>query len=90
MVPMSCFACAYSIGDLITELPLIDQLRESLPEATIIGLGAEPAVEILKDSDRLDQVVSIQHWGIQRREDCANEQIRRHGFPTGSSRAGST
>ena len=39
----------YGIGDLITELPLIDRLRESLPEATIIGLGAEPAVEILKD-----------------------------------------
>lgn len=67
----------YGIGDLVMELPLIDQLRETLPEATITGLGAEPAVEILDGDDRLDRVVSIQHWGIQHLGDCANEQVRR-------------
>jgi ADP-heptose:LPS heptosyltransferase len=67
----------YGIGDLITELPLIDRLRETLPEATITGLGAEPAVEILDGDDRLDRVVSIQHWGIRHLGDPADEQVRR-------------
>lgn len=66
----------YGIGDLITELPLIDRLRETLPDATITGLGAEPAVEILDGDDRLDRIVSIQHWGIRRLGDSADERIR--------------
>lgn len=67
----------YGIGDLIMELPLIDRLREVLPQATITGLGAEPAVEILEEDDRLDDVISIQHWGIQHLGDPADEQVHR-------------
>ncbi|MCL5279814.1 MAG: glycosyltransferase family 9 protein [Planctomycetes bacterium] len=67
----------YGIGDLVMELPLLDRLREVLPEAAITGLGAEPAVEILEGDDRLNEVVSIQHWGIRHLGDPADEQVGR-------------
>ena len=67
----------YGIGDLIMELPVIDRLREVLPQARITGLGAEPAVEILDHDCRLDLVVSIQHWGIRHLGDPADESIQR-------------
>ncbi len=63
------------IGDLVMELPLLDRLRDVLPQATITGLGAEPAIEILDDDDRLNKVMSIQHWGIQHLGDPADEQV---------------
>ncbi len=68
----------YGIGDLVMELPLLDRLREALPHATITGLGAEPAVEILEGDDRLNEVVSIQRWGIRHLGDPADEQICQH------------
>ncbi len=67
----------YGLGDLVRELPALDRLREVLPRATITGLGAEPAVEILEGDDRLDEVVSIQRWGIRHLDDPAGEQVCR-------------
>jgi len=67
----------YGIGDLVMELPVLDRLREVLPQATITGLGAEPAVEILEGDGRLNEVVSIQHWGIRHLGDPADEHICR-------------
>jgi ADP-heptose:LPS heptosyltransferase len=67
----------YGIGDLITELPAIDRLREHLPHARITGLGAEPAIEILDHDPRLDAVLPIQHWGIRHLGDPANEATQR-------------
>lgn len=75
--PANILLCLrYGIGDLIMELPLIDRLRETLPRAKLIGLGAEPAIEILDDDGRLDEVMSIQHWGIQHLGDPTDESIR--------------
>ncbi|MGE5294613.1 MAG: glycosyltransferase family 9 protein, partial [Solirubrobacterales bacterium] len=54
----------YGIGDVIMELPILDRLREVLPQARITALGAEPAVEILEADTRVDDVVSIQQWGL--------------------------
>ncbi len=65
----------YGIGDLVMELPLLDRLREVLPHAIITGLGADPAVEILEGDDRLNEVTSIQHWGIRHLGDPADEQV---------------
>lgn len=67
----------YGIGDLIMELPILDRLREILPQATLTGLGAEPAVEILEGDRRLNEVVSIQRWGIRHLGDPADEQVCR-------------
>jgi ADP-heptose:LPS heptosyltransferase len=67
----------YGIGDLVMELPALDRLREALPRATITGLGAEPAVEILDNDERLNKVVSIQRWGIQHLGDGADGASRR-------------
>jgi ADP-heptose:LPS heptosyltransferase len=67
----------YGIGDLVMELPVLDRLREALPRATLTGLGAEPAVEILDEDDRLDRVVSIQQWGIRHLGDRPEEPVRR-------------
>jgi len=66
----------YGIGDLIMELPIIDELRAVLPQATITGLGAEPAVEILEGDTRLDEVLSIQQWGIRHLDDPVDDPIR--------------
>ena len=51
--------------------------RDYVPQATITGLGAEPAIEILDDDERLNRVVSIQHWGIRHLGDPADEPLRR-------------
>ncbi len=67
----------YGIGDLITELPAIQRLREVLPRATITALGAKPATEILDGDRRVDRVVSIQQWGIQHVGDAADERVHR-------------
>ena len=67
----------YGIGDLITELPAIQRLREVVPRATITALGAKPATEILDGDRRVDRVVSIQRWGIQHLGDPADEQVHR-------------
>jgi ADP-heptose:LPS heptosyltransferase len=66
----------YGIGDLIMELPLIDRLRETLPWAKLTGLGAEPAIEVLDDDGRLDEVTSIQQWGIQHLGDPTDESVQ--------------
>jgi len=66
----------YGIGDLIMELPAIDRLREHLPHVRIVGVGAEPAVEILDHDRRLDAVLPIQYWGIRHLGDPADETIR--------------
>jgi ADP-heptose:LPS heptosyltransferase len=67
----------YGIGDLVMELPVLDRLREVLPKATITGLGAQPAVEILEGDDRLNEVVSIQNWGIRHLGDPGDAQAHR-------------
>jgi ADP-heptose:LPS heptosyltransferase len=67
----------YGIGDLVMELPVLDRLRAVLPQATITGLGAEPAVEILEGDNRLNEVVPIQRWGIRHLGDPADEQVCR-------------
>jgi len=66
----------YGIGDLVMELPAIDRLRERPPRARIVGLGAEPAVEILDHDLRLDAVPPIQHWGIRHLGDPADQAIQ--------------
>jgi len=67
----------YGIGDVVMELPILDRLREALPQATITGLGAEPAIEVLEGDDRLDTVVSIRRWGIRHLGDPVDDHFRR-------------
>jgi ADP-heptose:LPS heptosyltransferase len=55
----------YGIGDLVMELPVIDALRRTLPEAVITGLGAEPAIEVIESDGRFNEIVSIRRWGIR-------------------------
>jgi ADP-heptose:LPS heptosyltransferase len=71
-----CLRCG--IGDLIMELPALDALRQSMPEATFTGLGAEPAVEIFDGDGRFDEVVSIQRWGIRHPGDATDDETLRH------------
>jgi ADP-heptose:LPS heptosyltransferase len=67
----------YGIGDLIMELPVLERLREALPHATITGLGAEPAIQILDRAHGLDAVLSLQQWGVRHLSDSVDEEARR-------------
>jgi ADP-heptose:LPS heptosyltransferase len=66
----------YGIGDLVMELPAIDALRQSMPEAILTALGAEPAIEILAGDGRFDEIVSIQRWGIRHLGDATDAAVR--------------
>jgi len=54
----------YGIGDLIMELSALDTLRRSAPRARITALGAPPALDILDDDPRIDEVHSVHQWGF--------------------------
>lgn len=67
----------YGIGDLVTELPAIERLREVVPQAMITALGAEPAIDLLSGDRRVDRVVSVRQWGISHLDDSVDEPNRR-------------
>ncbi len=55
----------YGIGDLVMETPALDALRKTFPEARIVALGARPAVELIEDDPRVDEVVCVQDFGFE-------------------------
>jgi ADP-heptose:LPS heptosyltransferase len=66
----------YGIGDLIMETPALDALRRAAPEARIFALGARPAIELLKDDPRVDEVVCVQDWGFEHWGDPGTPETR--------------
>lgn len=59
----------YGIGDVVMETPALTALRAHVPEARLIMLGAEPAVELLRGDPRADEVHAYQGFGIRHRWD---------------------
>ena len=59
----------YGIGDVVMELPVLKALRRALPQAHITALGASPAIQLLERSRDIDDVISLNHWGITHRWD---------------------
>ncbi len=59
----------YGIGDVVMELPVLDALRAALPRARITALGASPAIELLGGDTRVDEVESLQGFGLKHRWD---------------------
>jgi heptosyltransferase-3 len=47
------------------QLPALNALRRSAPDAKITAVGATPATELLEGASCVDEVLSCQHWGIR-------------------------
>ncbi len=62
----------YGIGDVVMELPVLDALRAALPRARITALGASPAIELLRGDARVDEVESLQGFGLWHRWDLGH------------------
>ncbi len=65
----------YGIGDVVMEMPVLETLRRTLPDAFISGLGAGPAVELLENDPRLDAIFTVQDWGLGHWGDGGTPQI---------------
>ncbi len=63
----------YGIGDLMMELPAIMALRAARPKARITGLGAHPAIELLRGERWLDALVTAQSFGYREWADPGTE-----------------
>jgi hypothetical protein len=55
----------YGIGDVVMQFPILDALRQAVPDARITAIGAEPALELLDCSGFVDEVVAFGRWGIR-------------------------
>jgi ADP-heptose:LPS heptosyltransferase len=55
----------YGIGDIVMQLPLLNALRQTVPNARITGFGAAPAIELLDGSGLVDEIVALGRWGIR-------------------------
>ena len=64
----------YGIGDVVMELPAIDQLRVRSPAAHVTALGAKPALELLENDARVDELVSYQSFGFRHWADVGDEE----------------
>ncbi|MFP4517708.1 MAG: glycosyltransferase family 9 protein [Desulfovibrionales bacterium] len=65
----------YGIGDVVMETPAIEALRQAT-QACITALGASPAIQILENDPRVDELFSIQDFGLGHWADWGNEQTR--------------
>ncbi|MBI3278371.1 MAG: glycosyltransferase family 9 protein [Acidobacteria bacterium] len=55
----------YGIGDVVTQLPVLDALRRAAPKARITAAGAARAIELLDGAGLADEIVAYGRWGIQ-------------------------
>jgi ADP-heptose:LPS heptosyltransferase len=67
----------YGIGDLVMQLPALDILRQALPTAHLIALGARPALEILEGDPRFSELACVQDWGLSHWGDRGTAASRR-------------
>ncbi len=65
----------YGIGDMIMEIPVLQTLRETAPQARITALGAAPAVELLEHSGLADQIAVVQDFGLTHWMDPGSPEI---------------
>lgn len=66
----------YGIGDVVTELPVLDVLRRAVPRAHITALGAEPAIRLLEGDPRVDAIAALDAFGLSHRWDAGDERTR--------------
>ncbi|MFW5636887.1 MAG: glycosyltransferase family 9 protein [Thermodesulfobacteriota bacterium] len=65
----------YGIGDMIMEMPVLQTLRETAPQARITALGAAPAVELLEHSGLVDKIAVVQDFGLTHWMDPGSPKI---------------
>jgi ADP-heptose:LPS heptosyltransferase len=70
------FCLRYGIGDLIMEMPAIELLRRTFPEARIDAVGARPATELLEGTSLCDELFHIQDWGLEHWGDSGTPEIK--------------
>jgi heptosyltransferase I len=66
----------YGIGDVVMETPVLEALRGVSQGAFISAIGARPAIELLEDDPRVDELTSIQDWGLTHWGDCGSREIK--------------
>jgi ADP-heptose:LPS heptosyltransferase len=64
----------YGIGDVVMELPLLDALRRTAPNARITAIGADPATQLLVGSGLVNEIVAYGRWGIRHLWDSGGEK----------------
>jgi ADP-heptose:LPS heptosyltransferase len=58
------------------ETPVLDGLRNLLPRARIKAVGSRPAIELLQDDPRVDELSAIQDFGVDHWGDPGNAEVR--------------
>lgn len=69
----------YGIGDLVMELPALEQLHRQLERGggRLSALGAAPAIELVGCDRRFAEVCTVQQFGFSHWGDWGSEQSRR-------------
>lgn len=58
------------------QTPALDVLRRACPMAHISALGARPAIELLENDSRVDELIGAQDWGLTHWGDAGTLKIR--------------
>jgi|ERR1035438_2310246 ADP-heptose:LPS heptosyltransferase len=71
------FFFPYGIGDVLMHLRSLRSLRSCAKCAVIHGVGSEPAVQLLDDSDLVESIERYDRWGIRHLWDLGCSHTRR-------------
>ncbi len=66
----------YGIGDLVMQWPALEALRRTWPDAHIVAVGAEPAIELLEGDPLVDERVSVHRFGLSHWGDWGDPERR--------------
>lgn len=76
-MPARILVCLrYGIGDIVMQTPVLAALRAAYPRATIVGLGAAPAVELLGEDLNIDALETAQRFGFAHWGDPGTDEAR--------------
>jgi ADP-heptose:LPS heptosyltransferase len=66
----------YGIGDVVMQTPALDMLRHALPATRITAFGARPAIELLENDPRVDELLCAQDSGLRHWGDVGTPEIK--------------
>lgn len=76
-MPARILVCLrYGIGDIVMQTPVLAALRRAYPRATIVGIGAAPAIELLREDFSVDALETSQRFGFTHWGDPGGETAR--------------
>lgn len=68
------FCMRWGIGDLLMQLPVLDELRQHAPaDARLVVLAAAPAADLVEDHPAVDAVARFQDFGLEHRWDASED-----------------